>query len=132
MKTNHQIFRKVGSKRGFSLAEMLVVIAVIGIVAAIAVPFVANATNEASATRYQRNAQSLAALANQAVAAGDLTIPAAESLEEVVDLLLAGVSGGNVFESTVFQLHSLNPEEKAGAMRLLSWEGGVLQYHPAQ
>ena len=131
MKTNHQSFDNLGNRRGFSLVEMLAVIAVIGIVAAIAVPFAANATSEASATRHQRNAQSLAVLANQVVASGNLTIPAAESVEEVVDLLLAGVRGTGVFEGTVFQLHNLSGEDRAKAIELLSWDGGILEYHPA-
>ena len=131
MKTKQQFSHQVGSRHGFSLVEMLVVIAVIGIIAAIAVPFAANATSEASAVRHQRNAQSLAVLANQVVASGDLTIPAAGSVEEVVDLLLAGVSGTGVFEGTVFQLHNLTGEDKARAIELLSWDGGILEYHPA-
>lgn len=128
MKTTHQRVESIRSQRGFSLVEMLVVIAVLGILAALAVPIVANATNEASATRHQRNAQSLATLATQAVAAGNLTIPAAGSVEEVIDLVLAGVNGTGVFEETVFRLHSLDEENKLGAMGLLSWEGGVLKY----
>ena len=99
---------------------------------AMAVPLVAQVTHEASATTHQRNAQSLAALANQAVAAGDLTIPAAGSVEEVVDLLLAGVDGEGVFEGTVFRLDMLDAEDKAGAMRLLTLDSGILLYDPEQ
>ncbi|MGI9244951.1 MAG: hypothetical protein ACR2RV_29375 [Verrucomicrobiales bacterium] len=131
MKTNSQRRTTIRSSAGLSLAEMVAVIGVIGLFAAIAIPIFANATDEASSTRHRRNAQALALLANQAVAAGDLSIPAAGSVEEVVDLLLAGVSGTGALEGTLFKLHSLDEHNKAGAMRLLTWGGGVLQFHPA-
>ena len=66
MKTN--LVKNV--KAGFSLVEMLVVIAVIGIIAAIAVPTIGNITSQANASKAKRNAQSLASVCASAVAAG--------------------------------------------------------------
>ena len=58
MKTN--IVKNV--KAGFSLVEMLVVIAVIGIIAAIAVPTIGNITEQANNSKAKRNAQNLASV----------------------------------------------------------------------
>ncbi len=79
--------------KGFSLVEMLVVIAVIGIISAIAVPFILNATSKAGAASNHRTAQTFATMAMNAIASGNLTITEATSAEEVVDMLLDGVAG---------------------------------------
>lgn len=57
-------------KAGFSLVEMLVVIAVIGIIAAIAVPNIGRINDSAKDATYRRNAQSLASVFTSAQAAG--------------------------------------------------------------
>jgi prepilin-type N-terminal cleavage/methylation domain-containing protein len=57
-------------KAGFSLVEMLVVIAVIGIIAAIAVPNIGRINDSAKDATYRRNAQNLASVFASAQAAG--------------------------------------------------------------
>ena len=57
-------------RRGFSLVEMLVVISVIGIIAAIGVPAIGNITDKADTEGAKRNAQSIASLYNSARAVG--------------------------------------------------------------
>ena len=58
------------SRAGFSLVEMLVVIAVIGIIAAIAIPNIGNVNAAARNGAAQRTAQTLASVASAATAAG--------------------------------------------------------------
>ena len=57
-------------KAGFSLVEMLVVIAVIGIIAAIAVPNIGRVNDAAKEATYKRNAQNIASVFASAQAAG--------------------------------------------------------------
>lgn len=57
-------------KAGFSLVEMLVVIAVIGIIAAIAVPNIGRINDSAKDATYRRNAQNLSSIFASAQAAG--------------------------------------------------------------
>ncbi|MFT4548666.1 MAG: prepilin-type N-terminal cleavage/methylation domain-containing protein [Verrucomicrobiales bacterium] len=129
MKAAHQTNTN-RNKHGFSLVEMLVVIAILGIITAIAVPMVASATERAGEASHHRNAQILATMATNAMAAGNLTIPDAGTVEEVVNLLIEGVSGTGVFDTTDFQVNILKDAERLAALELLVWEGGTLQYVP--
>lgn len=57
-------------QKGFSLVEMLVVIAVIGIIAAIAVPNIGKITDSAKDSTLRRNAQNIASVFASAQAVG--------------------------------------------------------------
>ncbi len=72
MKNVNLQIRKL-SKAGFSLVEMLVVIAVIGIIAAIAIPNIGSINSAARTSTAQRNAQSVASVYAAALAAGCTT-----------------------------------------------------------
>ena len=64
MKVNKSI------SKGFSLVEMLVVIAIIGVIAAIAVPQISDFTGAAKDSKDKRNAQNLSSVCSAAQAAG--------------------------------------------------------------
>ncbi len=81
-------------KAGFSLVEMLVVIAVIGVIAAIAVPTIGNITGAANTGKAKRNAQNLASVYASAIAAGSTGFTGDVSKTDIADSLIAGVTGG--------------------------------------
>jgi len=126
--TNHTPIATNKNNFGFSLNEMLLVIAILGIITALAVPVLAQGVNKAGGAKSHRNAQSLAVMAGNAVAAGDMSIPSATSVDEVVDILIVGVDGTGVFEGTFFQVQSLTAEERAEAVALLEFKNGSLLY----
>ena len=120
MKTN--IVKNV--KAGFSLVEMLVVIAVIGIIAAIAVPTIGNITDQANNSKAKRNAQNLASVCASAVAAG-ADLGSSSSVNAIVNQIVSpGLTGSkdSGFDSTVFKVPNLTNEEKMAASQHLSYD----------
>ena len=109
-------------KAGFSLVEMLVVIAIIGIIAAIAIPNIGNLNESARDAAAKRNAQSVASVLNAAVAAGadisSLTTPAS-----IIDLAEAGVSPTDgAFQGKTFTSGPIDDDEEAKAATYLSYD----------
>lgn len=115
---------------GFSLVEMLVVVSVIGIIAAIAIPALGNVNGKASEAAAKRNAQNIAALFNNARSVG--TEFSSTTKSGVVDELLAGVSGAEVSGSH-FKLSGLSDVEKTAALGYLTLNvgAGLMDYDPS-
>lgn len=105
---------KKNVKAGFSLVEMLVVIAVIGIIAAIAVPTIGSITSQANTNKAKRNAQNLASVYSSAIAAGASFSTQADA-GAIVDSLVLGVSGADSFATTKFQVPNMSEDEKNNA-----------------
>ncbi len=124
----------LSSKRGFSLVEMLVVIAVIGIIAAIAVPNIGRINDSAKDATYRRNAQNLASVCASAQAAGLDFVGTSTDEAAIIKKVITGntVTDAGPFQNTFFGVPGLNPtdavSETKGAAKYLSVSNGMLQY----
>ncbi|MEZ5330188.1 MAG: type II secretion system protein [Verrucomicrobiales bacterium] len=107
MKTirNIQISQK---NRGFSLVELLVVIAVIGLIAGIAIPSVSKVTDKAKTATAQKNAQMICSLHSSARSAGAGFVSSTRG--GIIDELVIGVTGTIVDSS--FQMSALSDVDK--------------------
>lgn len=109
--------------RGFSLVEMLVVIAVIGIIAAIAVPNIGKINDSAKIAKNQRNAQSIASMFAAADAAGHDF--AGTTKNAVAAEIVAGVKITDVdspFKDRTFKVPGLSTADIAAADDYLAWD----------
>ncbi len=119
------------AKAGFSLVEMLVVIAVIGIIAAIAVPTIGNITSQANTSKAKRNAQNLASVCASAVAAGASVGTSEDAI--VTNLTSAtGVNGADDFVGVYFRVPNLATAEANAAKAYLAYDtnAGMIVYSP--
>jgi len=128
---------------GFSIVEMLIVIAVIGIISAIAIPSISNISSRAKDANIRRNAQNLNSIYASAQSAGyDFAYENGDNTGDVLseaDIIRAIIDGIEVpgsgpLAGTFLGIKGLNKEiavdEENGAAKYLEWsaEKGGLVY----
>ena len=114
-------------KSGFSLVEMLVVIAIIGIIAAIAIPNIGNLNQSAKDATAKRNAQTVASVLNAAVAAG-ADLSSLTDATSIINMAVAGVKPSTgAFASKTFTSGPINPTEIPNMTKYLSWDANNSQ-----
>ena len=118
--------------QGFSLVELLLVVAIIGLVAAIALPSLSNVNTAAKDARNDRNAQNIASVFATGAAAG---VPwAANSLGAAVNDVITGrAAADGAFSGRVFRypLESASESDMVAVKSKLSLSSdSQLLYNP--
>ena len=95
---------KTNAKKGFSLVELLVVIAVIGVIAAIAIPAMSGIFGKADSTKTKRNAQNIVGTFNAARAAGNQSSFTAkgDAVTAITNTSTSGLQGAGAFAGSNF------------------------------
>lgn len=121
-------------QKGFSLVEMLIVIAVIGIIAAIAIPNIGNINQAAKTAKDKRNAQTIASVYQSGAAAGVIwggTTPVANESDAANAVIAGATPPDGPFAGTTFIVPNISGEDVSGAVGYLKWEGNAgLTYNP--
>lgn len=113
--------------KGFSLVEMLVVIAVIGIIAAIAIPSIGSINASAARATAKRNAQNLASVYQSGLADG-----ATWGAPATVAAAIAAVQTGETANGTYFAVKGLDAAAVTAATPGLTLDPSAgLIYNPA-
>ncbi len=113
----------------FSLVEMLSVIAVIGIISAIAVPGVSRINDSAREATAKRNAQNIASIYASAQAAGlSFNVGNGDVLQTIQQVIAGGTASGGVFDGAYFGLPGLSESEQLACLPYLSFQGTSLIY----
>lgn len=119
------------SSKGLSLVELLVVLSIIGILAAISISKYQGLQKGAERATARRNAQTLAMVASSAQAVGNLTIGEATTIDDAVSVLMNGPSSGiGVFSDMDFKVSDLSDDDVELAKEYLDFENGQLVYQP--
>src|SRR5262245_63991409 len=96
--------RTFGNERGFTLIELMIVVAIIGILAAIAIPLYSNVTQKSRIARVQADLRALASAVTMYQAHMDGGLPAG-----LGDLTIAGVVNGSGAKAGPFMSKVPNP-----------------------
>lgn len=127
---NVKLNLKKAAKAGFSLVEMLVVIAIIGIIAAIAIPNIGSINDAATEAAVDRNAQNAASVWNSAIAAGYDSTGIADKAAALA-ALQTGIQGTGPFVGNTFTTGDIDDASETAILNKLTYNtaDGSLTYN---
>jgi prepilin-type N-terminal cleavage/methylation domain-containing protein len=132
---SRKISHRIGAslRAGFSLVELLIVIAVIGIIAAIAIPSISGINDAAKKAKAQRNAQNLASTYAAAVAAG-ADNSTATTVASADGLIINGnvMTGTGAFAGKTFSVGTMSATDESDAEEFLTFDNTTknMSYDP--
>lgn len=118
------------SPSGFSLLEMLISLAVLGIMTSLALSIFGGASEGAKEQKNKRNAQEIASIAAVANAAGAQFVVPGDERATIENLRNGCSPGRGAFKGRKFQLPNLDEPAITGAMRYLALNDAELHYDP--
>ncbi len=122
------LLRSHSPKQGFSLMEMLIVIAVIGVITMMVVTIFGGATQAADEAKNRRNAQEIASVASAASAAGVAFLVPNNEEASILNLRDGMIASDGVFKNRIYKLPPMHETEITGAMKYLSVTESELRY----
>ncbi len=123
------------NNRGFSLVELLIVIAVLGVFTALVMAKLDAVTDSANSVVAKRKAQDIVVIFTAGLAADAPTFKTVTSVAEAQNAVDAGCLGTGSFSQVKFRLPGVSTEAEAGleethrSGHYLRWENGSLSYH---
>lgn len=123
-----KVLPHIPNRQGFSLFEMLLTIAILGVILKVMIMSVGGLNQASTSAKNHRNAQEIASLAAAASAAGaDFAVEGNE--EQTIQNLFLGVRPKvGIFRERIFKLSPMDTKEIQGAMEHLKLSGGQLIY----
>lgn len=114
---------------GFSMVELLTIIAILGLLATIMIPNIAETNESARNTVARRNAQNLASIFSCGQIAG-VNWEASDVATATTNVLAGKAASDGAFAGKVFKAAGMKPADLAQAQRYLRWdsESSTLTY----
>jgi prepilin-type N-terminal cleavage/methylation domain-containing protein len=117
---------------GFSLVEILIVIAVLGVMAGIAMNSLANHREAIEQTRNRRNAQEMASLCIAAQSAGISFAVPGDPVQTARNAVIGATATRGTFAGKTFRLPGLQEAEILAAAYYLDVQGTEVMYNGAR
>jgi type IV pilus assembly protein PilA len=127
-KRHHRLGARL--RAGFSLVELLIVIAVIGVIAAIAIPSISGITDSANTAKAQRNAQNIVSTYNAALAAGATAATDGTAAVTAVTGTNVITISGVAFDGKTFSVPNLTGTELTNALNYIDTTVNPPAYKP--
>jgi prepilin-type N-terminal cleavage/methylation domain-containing protein len=122
-------FKKTGQAApGFSLIELMMAVALVGILANLAMMAFGGVAQDAEFQKDKRNAQEIATLAATANAAGASFIVAGDERATIVNLRVGVSPTSGAFRGQIFRIPGVSDNEITGAMKFLTLNDTDLVY----